>query len=80
MTEDIRITAQEARRLKNDPAFQLFVRIVKERQKDTFASSAAHEVERREDAHAIIRALNQIEVDLDAAIGAETLMDRKIRN
>jgi hypothetical protein len=79
MTTDIRIAAEEAKRLKNDTAFQQFVNIARERQKDVFASSAAHEVERREDAHAIIRALDQILVDLDAAIAAETLMDRKMK-
>jgi hypothetical protein len=79
MTTEIRIAAEEAKRLKNDTAFQQFVNIARERQKDVFASSAAHEVERREDAHAIIRALDQILVDLDAAIAAETLMDRKMK-
>jgi hypothetical protein len=42
-----------------------------------FANSAAQDVERREEAHAILRALNLIEVNLDAAIAAETLLDRK---
>ena len=79
MTTEIRIAAEEAKRLKNDTAFQQFVNIARERQKDVFASSATHEVERREDAHAIIRALDQILVDLDAAIAAETLMDRKMK-
>jgi len=79
MTTEIRIAAEEAKRLKNDTAFQQFVNIARERQKDVFASSAAHEVERREDAHAIIRALDQILLDLDAAIAAETLMDRKMK-
>ena len=45
---------------------------VRERQSDVFVNSAAHEVERREDAHAIIRAVKEIEVHLDAAIAAET--------
>ena len=79
MVTDIRIAAEEAKRLKNDTAFLQFINIVRERQKNVFASSAAHEVEQREDAHAIIRALDQILVDLDAAIGAETLLDRKMK-
>ena len=37
----------------------------------------AQDVEQREEAHAILRALNKIEVELDAAIMAETLLDRK---
>ncbi len=44
-----------------------------------FANSGASDVEAREEAHAIIRALNQIEVNLDAALAAETLLDRKQR-
>jgi len=63
--------------LKNDTAFQRFVNDVRERQKEVFVTSAADEIERREEAHSIIRALNLIEVNLDAAIAAETLLDRK---
>lgn len=77
MTTDIRIQADEAKRLKNDTAFQQFVQEVREGQMLIFANSAAQDVEKREEAHAIIRALNLIEVQLDAAIAAETLLDRK---
>jgi len=42
-----------------------------------FANSAAQDVEQREEVHAILRALNLIEVNLDAALAAETLLDRK---
>jgi len=63
--------------LKNDTAFQRFVNDVRERQKEVFVTSAAEDIERREEAHSIIRALNLIEVNLDAAIAAETLLDRK---
>ena len=77
MSTDIRITADEAKRLKSDTAFQRFVNNVRERQKEVFVTSAAEEIERREEAHSIIRALNLIEVNLDAAIAAETLLDRK---
>ena len=77
MSVDIRIQASEAKRLKADTAFQQFVQVVREDQMRIFANSAASDVEAREEAHAIIRALNKIEVSLDAAIGAETLLDRK---
>lgn len=63
--------------MKNDTAFERFVNDVRERQKEVFVTSAAEEIERREEAHSIIRALNLIEVNLDAAIAAETLLDRK---
>jgi len=77
MTTEVRMKADEAKRLKNDTAFTQFIDEVRESQMMVFANSAAHEVERREEAHAIIRALNLIEVNLDAAIAAETLLDRK---
>ncbi len=77
MTVDIRIQADEAKRLKNDTAFQQFTQDVREQQVRVFTTSAAQDVEQREEAHAIIRALNLIEVQLDAAIAAETLLDRK---
>ena len=79
MTAEIRIEADEARRLKNDTAFKQFMQSVRENQMQIFASSGAADVAVREEAHAILRALNQIEVNLDAALAAETLLDRKQR-
>jgi len=63
MTE-LRIQAEEAKRLKNDTAFQQFVQDVRDTQLHVFADSAASEVDVREEAHAILRALNQIEIQL----------------
>lgn len=77
MTADIRIQADDAKRLKNDTAFMQFVEDVRNEQIRLFTTSAAQDVEQREEAHAMLRALNQIEVQLDAAIAAETLLDRK---
>lgn len=77
MTTDIRIQAEDAKRLKNDTAFMQFVEDVRNEQIRLFTTSAAQDVEQREEAHAMLRALNQIEVQLDAAIAAETLLDRK---
>ena len=79
MTTEIRIEADEARRLKNYTAFKQFMQSVRENQMQIFASSGAADVAVREEAHAILRALNQIEVNLDAALAAETLLDRKQR-
>ena len=75
--QSIRIQADEAKRLKNDTAFQQFVQDVRDVQISIFANSTASEVEQREEAHAIMRALNQIEMQLDAAIAAERMLDRK---
>ena len=74
--DSIRIQAEEAKRLKNDTAFMQFVQDVRDVQISIFSNSAASEVEQREEAHAILRALNQIEVQLDAAIAAERILDR----
>jgi hypothetical protein len=75
--QSIRIQADEAKRLKNDTAFQQFVQDVRDVQLSIFANSTAKEIEQREEAHAIMRALNQIEMQLDAAIAAERMLDRK---
>ena len=77
MTTDIRIKAEDAKRLKDDTAFTQFVEDVRNERIRLFTTSAAQDVEQREEAHAILRALNKIEVELDAAIMAETLLDRK---
>ena len=77
MTVDIRIQAEDAKRLKNDTAFMQFMQDVRDLQITRFTTSAAQDVEQREEAHAMLRALEQIEVQLDAAIAAETLLDRK---
>lgn len=74
--DSIRIQADEAKRLKNDTAFQQFVQDVRDVQISIFTNSVADQVEQREEAHAIMRALNQIEMQLDAAIAAERMLDR----
>ena len=79
MATEIRIEADEARRLKSDTAFQQFMQSVRENQMQVFVSSGVADVAAREEAHAMIRALNQIEVTLDAALAAEALLDRKQR-
>lgn len=47
------------------------------RAKTVFADSSAQEVEKREDAHAILRALNAIEVSLKADVDAMALLQKK---
>lgn len=77
MTTDIRIKADEARRLRNDTAFSTFVQAVRDDQVRVFMTSGASDVEAREEAHGIVRALEQIEMKLDAAMTAEAFLDRK---
>ena len=74
--DSIRMQADEAKRLKNDTAFQQFVQDVRDVQISIFSNSAAEEAKQREEAHAIMRALNQIEMQLEAAIAAERMLDR----
>ena len=77
MTTETRIKAEDAKRLKNDTAFSDFIQDVRDEQIRLFTTSGAQDVEQREEAHAILRALTKIEVELDAAIMAGTLLDRK---
>lgn len=80
MTTSVRIQADEAKRLKNDTAFKQFVQSVRELQISIFMNSAAEDIDSREEAHAVLRALDQIEMQLNAAIAAETMLDRRQRN
>jgi hypothetical protein len=73
MSVNVMIKADEARRLRNDTAFLQFIAAVRDKQIQHFLSSGPSDVEAREDAHAIVRALNLIEAELDAAEAAEII-------
>ena len=60
--------------------FQLIMKDLRNQQLEGFANSSADEVEKREDAHAILRALNQIEYILQAYVNAEMLIEKKDRH
>jgi len=60
--------------------FQLIMKDLRNQQLECFANSSADEVEKREDAHAILRALNQIEYILLADVDAEMLIEKKDRH
>jgi len=79
MTTEVRIKADEAKRLKNDTAFSQFIDEVRQAQMSIFANTTKEQSEVREEAHAILRSLNAVEVYLDAVISAETLLDHKKR-
>lgn len=74
---DIDVRAAKSKALLNHEHFVEVIRDLRERQKDVFAGTAAHEIERREEAHAIMRALNQIEYSLQADVDAVTLIKGK---
>ena len=71
---------QKAKRSKSLLVNEWFIETIKnlrEEQKTVFADSSADEVEKREDAHAILRALNAIEVSLRADVDAMALLQKK---
>jgi len=74
---DYKKRAVRAKTLLRDDNFLGTLKDLRERQLDIFANTAAHEVEKREDAHAILRALNEIKYLLQADVDAEKLIDKK---
>ncbi len=74
---DIEVRAARSKALLNHEHFIAVMQDLRERQKDAFASSAASDVEGREEAHAIIRALNAIEVSLRADVDAVTILKKR---
>ena len=76
---DIRAKSQAAQRLKANTDLMDFVEEVRKDQHDLFANSEALDISVREEAHAILRALNSLENKLDAAIADEMFADKKLK-
>ena len=76
---DYKKRAIRARNLLKDNGFQGIMKDLRNNQMVIFANTTAQEVEKREAAHAIIRALNEIEYILQADVDAEKLIDKKER-
>jgi hypothetical protein len=74
---DIEIRAARSKALLDHEHFIETMKDLRERQKDIFADSVASDVEGREEAHAIIRALNAIEVSLRADVDAVTILKKR---
>jgi limonene-1,2-epoxide hydrolase len=74
---DIEIRAARSSALLNNEHFVATMQELRERQKDVFANSAASDVEGREEAHAIIRALNAIEASLKGDVDAVTILKKR---
>ena len=74
---DIEQRAKRSKSLLENEWFQETMKNLREAQMSIFANSSASEVEQREDAHAILRALNSIEYSLQADVDAMTLIERK---
>lgn len=73
---DYKRRAHRAKELLRNDDFLAVLEDLRERQKDVFVNTAAHEVEKREDAHAILRALNAIGYLLQADIDAVKLIEK----
>jgi hypothetical protein len=73
----IELKAKKSKSLLEDERFTETVEDLREMQFRIFADSSAEEVEKREDAHAILRALTEIERLLNANIDAVTLINMK---
>ena len=74
---DIEQKAKRSKSLLENEWFIETIKNLREEQKTVFADSSADEVEKREDAHAILRALNAIEVSLRADVDAMALLQKK---
>ena len=77
---DIEQRAKRSKSLLENEWFKETIKDLRDTQMRTFADSSAPEVEKREDAHAIYRALNEIEFLLRADVDAEKLIERKARD
>ena len=77
---DYKKRAIRARNLLNNEEFLGIMQDLRDNQLRLIANTSASEVEKREDAHAIFRALNEIEFLLRADVDAEKLIERKARD
>ena len=77
---DYKKRAIRARNLLGNEEFLGIMKDLREDQLRLIANTSASEVEKREDAHAIYRALNEIEFLLKADVDAEKLIERKARD
>ena len=73
---DIEQRAKRSKSLLENEWFQETMKNLRDTQMSIFANSSASEVEKREDAHAILRALNEIEYLLQADINAEVFIEK----
>lgn len=74
---DIEQRAKRSKSLLENEWFVETIKDLRDTQMRTFADSSAQEVEKREDAHAILRALTEIERLLNANVDAVTLITKK---
>ena len=74
---DIEQRAKRSKSLLENEWFQETMKDLRNQQTKIFVNSAAHELEQREEAHAILRALKSIEVSLQSDVNAVKLIERR---
>ena len=74
---DIEQRAKRSKSLLENEWFNETMKDLRNQQTKIFVNSAAHELEQREEAHAILRALKSIEVSLQADVDAVKLIERR---
>lgn len=74
---DYKVKAARSKLLLQSEHFQFSMKDLQNQQLQAFANSSAEEKDKREDAHAIFRALKKIEHLLQADVDAEMLIEKK---
>ena len=74
---DYKKRAFRAKELLRNDDFLAILQDLRDRQMEIFANTAAQETDKREEAHAVLRALNQIKYLLQADVDAEKLIEKK---
>lgn len=69
--------ARAAKDLRENEAFKLFTEEVCENAMSAFAASGKDDQSTREEAHSILRAINQLIGTLDAAVAAQTNIEKR---
>lgn len=71
--------ARAAKGLRDDEAFKMFIAEVREEAIQAFATSGKDQVSVREEAHSTLRAINQLIGTLDAAVAAQTNIEKRLK-
>lgn len=74
---DIELRAKRSKALLENDWFIETLEDLRELQKEVFASSGVDDVQRREEAHAILRALNAIEAQLQSDVDAMAIIKKR---
>ena len=74
---DVEERARAAKGLRDDEAFKFFIEEVREQAIQAFATSGKDQQAVREEAHSVLRAITKIVGTLDAAVAAQTNIEKR---